>query len=524
GKMSVGMFEERHELGSGWSSEEPSPGFMGNTCSNDHMGWYHTVAWWDFPEFKDYGGRFAYTPVVTGTAFDDETCALTFSAFADVDPSQERTAELIGRFSERDADTYLRLWDKAINHWYPATMEWMHNPAKPANELDALDRLVMNPEAGIDPQWLLMNPVQVFTTLFEDPHNQVGYFRQIQSWGIALDGAGMGWSALLSQFTWLPFHGYIVGGTHTLTHAAYRVIYSNGGEVFTSKKVDKVLIENGRAKGIRLADGTEVEAKVAVMTDVDPHQLVFDLVGPENLDPIIVRKVKYLSSDWEFVLWYSWAWTERPRWKCSDFDPAADDCMWMALGGSSSFDVHALKRESAERKAGIWPTEMNLAVSYMGQSVTGEPDQCLAPPEQGFKILTEQYCLSSKALSDGQWKARERQHAEEVVKITNRYAPNITWDTVAGYLPVTPYFTGGLARNYPDGNWTAGVDNVPSQIGRHRPIRELAGNRVPGVDGLYCTGTGWHPFAIANCSQGYNCYKVMSEDLGLEKTWESRPF
>ena len=34
GGLSVGMFEERHELGSGWSSEEPSPGWGGNTCSH----------------------------------------------------------------------------------------------------------------------------------------------------------------------------------------------------------------------------------------------------------------------------------------------------------------------------------------------------------------------------------------------------------------------------------------------------------------------------------------------------------
>lgn len=94
--------------------------------------------------------------------------------------------------------------------------------------------------------------------------------------------------------------------TPCLTHAAYRVIWENGGEAWTSMKVGKVLIEDGKTKGIKLADGTEIEARVAVVTDVDPHQLVFDLIGPEKLDPIIARKVKNLSKDWEFVTWYSW--------------------------------------------------------------------------------------------------------------------------------------------------------------------------------------------------------------------------
>jgi len=82
GGLKVGLFEERHELGSGWSSEEPSPGFVGNTCSNSRMSWYQTALFWNFPEFKDYGARYALTPVTVGTAFEDDTCFLQFSAFA----------------------------------------------------------------------------------------------------------------------------------------------------------------------------------------------------------------------------------------------------------------------------------------------------------------------------------------------------------------------------------------------------------------------------------------------------------
>jgi len=200
-------------------------------------------------------------------------------------------------------------------------------------------------------------------------------------------------------------------------------------------------------------------------------------------------------------------------------------CGWMCYGAASRLDVNAFIRESAERRAGIWPTKMNLWLSYMGVNEVEDFDQCLAPPDIGFKIITEQYVLSGTKLSDAQWKIKEREHANEVISLTNKFAPNITWDKVAGYTPVTPYFTGNFARNYaPAGSWTAGVDNTPAQIGKFRPIPELAANRVPGINGLYCTGTAWHPFAIANCAQGYNCYKVMTEDLSLKKTWEDRPF
>ena len=524
GGLSVGMFEERHELGTGWSSEEPSPGFAGNTCSNDHISWYHTPVYWDFPEFKDYGARYGLTPTTVGTAFEDDTCFLQFSAFPEVDPTQERTAALLSRFSGRDADTYLRLWDKSVNYWVPAMLEWMFTPAKSTREPDAMDRLFMNPDSGIDPHWLFMNPVQLFTGLFEDPHVQVGFFRVLQSWGIAADEPGAGWTGMSLQISGLPYHCYVIGGTHSLTHAAYRVIYENGGEAFTNSKVDKILIDNGRAKGIRLADGTEVDARLGVVTSVDPYQLVFDLMGPEKLDSTIVRKVKHLARDWTAIMWYSWAFTERPKWTCEEFESWARHCGFMCLGGTSGLDINAFIKESAERRAGIWPTEMNLVVTYMGVNEVEGFDQCMAPPEVDFKILTEQFVLPAYKLSDREWKDKEKEHAEDVIRLINRFAPNVTWDTVAGYLPVTPSFTARFARNFaPGGNWAV-IDNTPSQVGKFRPIPELAGNRVPGTNALYCTGTAWHPMALANSAQGYNCYKVMAEDLGLKKTWEGRVF
>ena len=523
GGLSVGLFEERHELGAGWSSEDVTPGWIGNTHSNNHQGHYNTPLYWDFPEWKDYGARYAYTKTSLATVFEeDHTCLAQYTCFPDVDPTQEKTAANLGRFSKRDADTYLKLWNQCLDKWYPAMQEWIWNPPTPLGQPDALERVVMDPTSGVDPIWAYQSILQAFSNLFEDPHVQIGFFRILQSYGYQNDQPSMGLSGILSIMAMTPHHCYVVGGTHALTHASQRVIFENGGEAWTSKKVDRIIIENGRAKGIRLADGTEVEARLAVVTDVDPMQLIFELVGPENVAEVIARKVKNIECGWSFAMWYSWAFSERPKWKCEDFEPDVWDCMWMGLG---DLDLEGLARESSERKLGMWPNTMYLTVSYMGDSEAGRFDQCLAPPDFGFRILTEQYTLPATARSDSEWKKYERQYAEDVIKRINQFAPNVDWESVVGYIPVTPDFTARNARNYaPAGNWTTGVDNIPSQIGRFRPIPELAHHRMPGVDGLYCTGTGWHPFALAWSPQGYNCYKVMAEDLGLKKPWEGRAF
>ncbi len=82
GNMSVGILEDRHELGGGWGSEEPSAGFMGNSCSHAHMGWYHIPVYDDFPEWETYGARYAYTKVAAGCIFEeDDTCFTQYTAF-----------------------------------------------------------------------------------------------------------------------------------------------------------------------------------------------------------------------------------------------------------------------------------------------------------------------------------------------------------------------------------------------------------------------------------------------------------
>jgi beta-carotene ketolase (CrtO type) len=526
GGMKVCLFEERNELGTGWSSEEPAGGYVGNTCSAGHVGWYQGPVYRDFPEFEDYGARYAYTSSPTGQVFDDQSCILQYTAYPDVDPTQEKTAALFAQHSEKDAETWLKLWDKASTYWLPAMMEWAHNPAKSVYEMDAMDKLCMaTPEAGIDPHWLMMTTAQIFSAIFEHPKIQLYGHRCCQSWGFSADDQAMGWAALLSQMTWVPYACYAVGGTHALTHAAFRIIAENGGVAKTNSKVDKILLEDNKAKGIRLADGTEISAKY-VVTSVDPFQLIYNLIGAEHVDDVISRKLKALAKDWTCIMWYSWALTERPVFTCEETVPDAGYCMGLGFGGEASKgNVEAFINESAERRAKIWPKSINGLYMYQGYQPGSNcyTDQCMAPPdaaEKNFRLQTEQFVLPAWCYSDEEWKAIEKKHADDMIKEISKYAPNMSWDIVNGYVPVTPHFTSGFARNFGAAGNQHVIENFPSQAGKFRPIPELAGHRIPGIEGVYCTGTAWHTFGFANCAQGYNVYKVMADDLDLKKPWE----
>ncbi len=69
----------------------------------------------------------------------------------------------------------------------------------------------------------------------------------------------------------------------------------DGGKSFAEHEVDRVIIENGKATGVRLTDGREIEAKKAVISTLDPYSLVFKLTGEEHWPPVTLRRVANLS-------------------------------------------------------------------------------------------------------------------------------------------------------------------------------------------------------------------------------------
>ncbi len=283
--------------------------------------------------------------------------------------------------------------------------------------------------------------------------------------------------------------------------------------------MERILIENGKAKGIRLEDGTEIEAKKAVISTVDPYQLCFKLIGRDYLSPKILKRVSNLERHWITITWYTWILREKPRYLSEAFNPDVNECMWLCLADK---DLKTFVVESAERKMGKWPSKTNIGIAYHG----GSPDHMLTPPdEMNFTLLSEQFVLPADSMSEKEWKECEKRHAENVIETWNRYAPNVSWDNVIAYTPVTPFYTASQCKNYgPAGNWCV-IDNIPSQFGRVRPIPELASHRIP-IENLYATGSAWHPYGAAHSIQGYNCYKVIAEDLGLRKPWgeKGRPY
>ncbi len=78
---------------------------------------------------------------------------------------------------------------------------------------------------------------------------------------------------------------YPLGGASALPRAFLRALRRAGSEIRVRAEVSRILVEDGRAIGVRLADGTEIRAG-AVISNADPDVTLRRLVGTERLSPL----------------------------------------------------------------------------------------------------------------------------------------------------------------------------------------------------------------------------------------------
>jgi|GEM_PF-578002 len=515
--LSVGVFEDRHEAAGGWCCEEHMGGGITNdVCSSQmvHYPMYFGPVWEDFPELRDYGMRFVPHPVGPALVFKDGRCLLIHSE--EFDPDQTKSAASIARFNKKDAETWLRIWKWWKLKWQQAFYDYLFNPIRPPHE-DPLYKLFLNPkENGVDPYWLTRNALQVARELFEGDEMILLVCRFAELGGYGHLEAGLGFLTLLITLLGTGGMAAARGGTHNNAHACVRVVTMNGGEIFCRKSVEKILIENGRAKGVLLEDGTTVEAKVAVVSGVDVWQLMFDLVGPEHFDPLDVRRVKNIEADRISLYWRSCALTEHPVLHAQDFDP---DVKWS--GTCALFpkvpSIEEMKEHDVLRSLGQKLPKEQIWVAYFDHSLV---DTTRVP--NGFcTILMDVYDKCQRHQKNDRESMKEYWGIiEEHMDIFMEYHKNITRDKVYGISIMSEKAMMGVAKSYYRGNGLH-MDMTMDQSGSCRPTPALANGKMQ-VKGLYATGASFQQGGWAGVWNGYSLYKVMAEELGLPKPWEDK--
>jgi phytoene dehydrogenase-like protein len=85
---------------------------------------------------------------------------------------------------------------------------------------------------------------------------------------------------MIATFAWLHegSAGYPIGGSLPLARNVERRYVELGGEVTYGARVDEILVEGGRAVGVRLEGGSEERADI-VVSAADGHATIYGMLG-----------------------------------------------------------------------------------------------------------------------------------------------------------------------------------------------------------------------------------------------------
>ena len=105
---------------------------------------------------------------------------------------------------------------------------------------------------------------------------------------------------------------YPEGGSSTISEGLASVLRDHEGEIVLGAEVDQILVEGGRARGVRVRPASwdsspepayDIHADTVVST-VDARQTYLRLVDPEVLPPRLIRRIRSLESALPFFVVY----------------------------------------------------------------------------------------------------------------------------------------------------------------------------------------------------------------------------
>jgi phytoene dehydrogenase-like protein len=300
----------------------------------------------------------------------------------------------------------------------------------------------------------------------------IGTFQGIRSPGTAyvllhhymgeIDGAFRSW-------------GIPRGGTGAVSEAIAAAAREEGAEIRTEAAVDHIITRSGRATGVALSSGEEIEAKV-VLSSLDVRQTFVNLLDSSELDSDFrseLARYKFRGSSGKVNL----ALDGLPDFTCL---PGRGEHLRGAISFSPSIDY--MERAYDDAKYGRFSRR-----PYIDMIIPTLVDPAMAPPGKHVMSCFVQY--APYHLAEGNWDDQREAFGDAVIDTIAERAPNIK-DIILHRQVLTPL---DLERTFglSEGNIFHGELSL-EQLFVNRPVPGWARYRTP-VEGLWLNGSATHP-------------------------------
>jgi phytoene dehydrogenase-like protein len=270
------------------------------------------------------------------------------------------------------------------------------------------------------------------------------------------------------------------GGGARLVDALVRLIEDHGGSCETRRDVERVLVRDEEATGVRLAGGEEVAAARAVIANVTPTQLYGRLIdGHEEL----AKRFRYGRSEMQI----HFALSEPPRWE-------GDERLGQTAIVHLTPGLDGVSRAVNEAERGLLPAEATVVV---GQPLTMDPSR--APDGAGLLWIQLQelpWHVKGDAAGeidtgDGTWteELRER-YADRIQARIAAHVPNLE-SALRKRVALSPADLQAANVNLHQGDPYSGSLALDQNL-LWRPFPSSPGHSTP-VNRLWHIGASTHP-------------------------------
>ncbi|HSF81982.1 MAG TPA: NAD(P)/FAD-dependent oxidoreductase [Anaerolineales bacterium] len=396
----------------------------------------------------------------------------------------------IAAFSRRDADAYedysreMYFMAKAVKYilgvippdptsLHPTELRGLLDMARhflglPTEQFNTLVRLMTMSSADFLGRWFESEPLMGTLSAsgiigtFLGPRSPGTAYVLLHHYMGEIDGAFRAW-------------GFAKGGTGGIAEAIASAARSLGVDIRTEAPVNQVILKDGHASGVALANGDEIYARV-VVSSLDPYQTFLKLVDPKSLPPEIVSAVEryiYRGSSGKVNL----ALDTAPDLACL---PGPGAHLRGAISISPSIDY--IERAYDDAKYGDYSRQ-----PYIDMIIPSMIDPDMAPPGKHVMSCFVQY--APYQLREGNWDEQREAFGDAVVNTLAEYIPNLK-DIILHRQVLSPLDierTTGLSQ----GNIFQGELSL-SQLFFLRPAAGLAQYRTP-LHNYYQCGSATHP-------------------------------
>jgi phytoene dehydrogenase-like protein len=297
--------------------------------------------------------------------------------------------------------------------------------------------------------------------------------------------------------------GQVIGGMGAISNAIAQSAKAAGAEIRTGADVVSIDVQNGRAIGVTLADGSELRAPI-VASGAHPKTTVLELAGRENFPAEVAEEMDRYRTRGASVK-VNLLLSEAPVY---DGVTDSEQQLMRTAGVNICPSIDYLERAWQDACLGK-PAEH----PYVEAELPSAVDTTLTDDGRWVMTMFTQYGPSEES----QWQDGDRErYGETCIEQLTQFAPNLK-DSVLEYEVLAPP---DLERIFglQGGSIFQGEQGL-DQMAFMRPHPEMAQYATP-VDGLYLCGAGTHPGGgVTGCSGHNAAHRILKDRKRARRPW-----